>query len=112
MYLNPFYPRSFEARLSELGKKVKAMLKSAWTEKDQINNLLKESRFNTTAGNPVKKILLKLNLSDHRLFKDGGGVNATSDRVSNPRADCFFFPDFATLAVALTLLLGKAWVLV
>ncbi|GJX71839.1 hypothetical protein Tco_0309010 [Tanacetum coccineum] len=24
------------------------------------------SRFNTTAGNPVKKILLKLNLSDHR----------------------------------------------
>ncbi|GJY62581.1 hypothetical protein Tco_0464041 [Tanacetum coccineum] len=30
--------------------------------------------FNTTAGNPVKKILLKLNLSDHRLFKDGGGV--------------------------------------
>ncbi|GKD73082.1 hypothetical protein Tco_1331364, partial [Tanacetum coccineum] len=29
--------------------------------------------FNTTAGNPVKKILLKLNLSDHRLFKDGGG---------------------------------------
>ncbi|GJX22234.1 hypothetical protein Tco_0226679 [Tanacetum coccineum] len=123
---------------------VKATLKSAWTEKDQINNLLKESRlmrslekfvggklfegdlrlrqknhmilsydvliiqvftmkmeilleptsnklmvehaeydesntyvlerFNTTAGNPVKKILLKLNLSDHRLFKDGGGV--------------------------------------
>ncbi|GJT60998.1 hypothetical protein Tco_1004531 [Tanacetum coccineum] len=30
-------------------------------------------RFNTSAGNPVKKILLKLNLSDHRLFKDGGG---------------------------------------
>ncbi|GKB11888.1 hypothetical protein Tco_0845811 [Tanacetum coccineum] len=28
-----------------------------------------ESRFNTTAGNPVKKILLKLNLSDHRLCK-------------------------------------------
>ncbi|GJR38629.1 hypothetical protein Tco_1214313 [Tanacetum coccineum] len=32
-----------------------------------------KSSFNTTAGNPVKKILLKLNLSDHRLFKDGGG---------------------------------------
>ncbi|GJY10258.1 zf-CCHC domain-containing protein [Tanacetum coccineum] len=28
-------------------------------------------RFNTTAGNPVKKILLKLNLSDHRsILKD------------------------------------------
>ncbi|GKB77209.1 retrovirus-related pol polyprotein from transposon TNT 1-94, partial [Tanacetum coccineum] len=26
-------------------------------------------RFNTTAGNPVKKILLKLNLSDHRILK-------------------------------------------
>ncbi|GKD45552.1 hypothetical protein Tco_1270197 [Tanacetum coccineum] len=26
-------------------------------------------RFNTTAGNPVKKILLKLNLSDHRNHK-------------------------------------------
>ncbi|GKA41066.1 hypothetical protein Tco_0733659, partial [Tanacetum coccineum] len=101
-------------------KKVEAMLKSAWTEKDQIDNLLIERRlmrslekfiggrlyvvrlrysdpmiqpepegstqgyplvsvevlrFNTTAGNPVKKILLKLNLSDHRLFKDGGGDN-------------------------------------
>ncbi|GJU26899.1 hypothetical protein Tco_1165520 [Tanacetum coccineum] len=39
-------------------------------------------RFNTTAGNPVKKILLKLNLSDHRLFKDGGGgVNGRSVKV-------------------------------
>ncbi|GJW11830.1 hypothetical protein Tco_1577657 [Tanacetum coccineum] len=93
------------------------MPKSAWTEKDQINNFLKErrlmrslekfvggklyegdlrlrqknhmilsydvlinqydesntyvlERFNTTAGNPVKKILLKLNLSDHRYLKD------------------------------------------
>ncbi|GJX32940.1 hypothetical protein Tco_0242795 [Tanacetum coccineum] len=37
-----------------------------------LMNLIHESntyvleRFNTTAGNPVKKILLKLNLSDHR----------------------------------------------
>ncbi|GKB74962.1 hypothetical protein Tco_0936374, partial [Tanacetum coccineum] len=27
--------------------------------------------FNTTAGNPIKKILLKLNLSDHRKLKEG-----------------------------------------
>ncbi|GJR03321.1 hypothetical protein Tco_0526305 [Tanacetum coccineum] len=40
---------------------------------DESNTYVLE-RFNTTAGNPVKKILLKLNLSDHRLFKDGGGV--------------------------------------
>ncbi|GKB19662.1 hypothetical protein Tco_0853585, partial [Tanacetum coccineum] len=29
-------------------------------------------RFDTSAGNPVKEILLKLNLPDHRIFKDGG----------------------------------------
>ncbi|GJW30185.1 hypothetical protein Tco_0047060 [Tanacetum coccineum] len=44
MYLNLFYPRSLMQRLSLLGKKVNATLKSAWTEKDQINDLLKESR--------------------------------------------------------------------
>ncbi|GJT91416.1 putative reverse transcriptase domain-containing protein [Tanacetum coccineum] len=38
-------------------------------------------RFNTTAGNPVKKILLKLNLSDHRLFKDGGGGQRPTQAV-------------------------------
>ncbi|GJU59950.1 hypothetical protein Tco_1237716 [Tanacetum coccineum] len=35
---------------------------------DESNTYVLE-RFNTTAGNPVKKILLKLNLSDHRLSK-------------------------------------------
>ncbi|GJX27631.1 hypothetical protein Tco_0235710 [Tanacetum coccineum] len=44
MYLNLFYPRSLMQRLSLLGKKVEAMLKSAWTKKDQIDNLLKERR--------------------------------------------------------------------
>ncbi|GJZ52471.1 hypothetical protein Tco_0606986, partial [Tanacetum coccineum] len=29
-------------------------------------------RFDTSAGNPIKEILLKLNLPDHRIFKDGG----------------------------------------
>ncbi|GKE70596.1 hypothetical protein Tco_1528668, partial [Tanacetum coccineum] len=28
--------------------------------------------FYTSAGNPVKEILLKLNLPDHRILKDGG----------------------------------------
>ncbi|GJS41798.1 hypothetical protein Tco_0566841 [Tanacetum coccineum] len=37
-------------------------------EYDESNTYVLE-RFNTTAGNPVKKILLKLNLSDHRLIK-------------------------------------------
>ncbi|GJW12381.1 hypothetical protein Tco_1578208 [Tanacetum coccineum] len=31
-------------------------------------------RLNTLAGNPVKEILLKLNLPDHRILKDGGEV--------------------------------------
>ncbi|GJU64022.1 hypothetical protein Tco_1245857 [Tanacetum coccineum] len=59
--------------------KVEATLKSAWTKKDQIDNFLKERRFYTLAGNPVKEILLKLNLPDHRSIltdskklKDGG----------------------------------------
>ncbi|GJT72783.1 hypothetical protein Tco_1032069 [Tanacetum coccineum] len=34
----------------------------------------KECRFYTSAGNPVKEILLKLNLPDHRIRKDGGEV--------------------------------------
>ncbi|GKD88881.1 hypothetical protein Tco_1364388, partial [Tanacetum coccineum] len=42
-------------------------------EYDESNTYVLE-RFNTTAGNPVKKILLKLNLSDHRTCKDGDGV--------------------------------------
>ncbi|GKB38708.1 hypothetical protein Tco_0883650 [Tanacetum coccineum] len=42
--------------------------------------------FNTTAGNPVKKILLKLNLSDHRLFKDGGGDFRYSDTTHLSRS--------------------------
>ncbi|GJW52807.1 hypothetical protein Tco_0096892 [Tanacetum coccineum] len=62
------------------------MPKSAWIEKDQIDNFLKErrsnlfdesdthvlERFNASAGNPVKEIILKLNLPDHRILKDGG----------------------------------------
>nr|GEV39809.1 reverse transcriptase domain-containing protein [Tanacetum cinerariifolium] len=31
-----------------------------------------KKRFNTAAGNPIKEILLKLNLPDHRILKDGG----------------------------------------
>ncbi|GJX15585.1 hypothetical protein Tco_0216417 [Tanacetum coccineum] len=52
-------------------------------EYDESNTYVLE-RFNTTAGNPVKKILLKLNLSDHRLFKDGGGGLTVAPRVAFP----------------------------
>ncbi|GJZ50612.1 hypothetical protein Tco_0604802 [Tanacetum coccineum] len=40
---------------------------------EPTSNKLMVERFYTSAGNPVKEILLKLNLPDHRLFKDGGG---------------------------------------
>nr|GEV54273.1 reverse transcriptase domain-containing protein [Tanacetum cinerariifolium] len=44
----------------------------------------KLKRFNTLAGNPVKEILLKLNLPDHRILKDGGEVEFCIDLI--PRA--------------------------
>ncbi|GJU51588.1 retrovirus-related pol polyprotein from transposon TNT 1-94 [Tanacetum coccineum] len=43
-------------------------------------------RFDTSAGNPVKEILLKLNLHDHRILKDGGEVRPRPmDKSINPR---------------------------
>ncbi|GJT77610.1 putative reverse transcriptase domain-containing protein [Tanacetum coccineum] len=95
------------------------MPKSAWTEKDQIDNFLKEGRlmrslekfvggrpyeehaeydesnayvlerFNTTA--PVKKILLKLNLSDHRSILMDSKVTPTKHgRMTKPYSSpCF-----------------------
>ncbi|GJX17361.1 putative reverse transcriptase domain-containing protein [Tanacetum coccineum] len=56
-------------------------------EYDESNTYVLE-RFNTTAGNPVKKILLKLNLSDHRLFKDGGGGVKPSTSASGSQPSC------------------------
>ncbi|GJW27706.1 hypothetical protein Tco_0044581 [Tanacetum coccineum] len=42
--------------------------------------LLRRSLFNTTTGNPVKKILLKLNLSDHRsILTDSKGTCKDGD---------------------------------
>ncbi|GJR73686.1 reverse transcriptase domain-containing protein [Tanacetum coccineum] len=54
-------------------------------EYDESNTYVLE-RFNTTAGNPVKKILLKLNLSDHRILKDGGGDFRYSDTTHLSRS--------------------------
>ncbi|GJX28610.1 hypothetical protein Tco_0236689 [Tanacetum coccineum] len=39
-------------------------------------------RFYTSAGNPVKEILLKLNLPDHRILKDGGEVTEGSSETT------------------------------
>ncbi|GKE55301.1 hypothetical protein Tco_1494486 [Tanacetum coccineum] len=55
-------------------------------EYDESNTYVLE-RFNTTAGNPVKKILLKLNLSDHRKLKEGGEDFRYSDTARLSRSD-------------------------
>ncbi|GJV74740.1 hypothetical protein Tco_1506324 [Tanacetum coccineum] len=44
-------------------------------------------RFYTSAGNPVKEILPKLNLPDHRILKDGGEVFCYSDTERLSRSD-------------------------
>ncbi|GJR68385.1 hypothetical protein Tco_0014450 [Tanacetum coccineum] len=49
------------------------------TEFDESNTNVLE-RFYTSAENPVKEILLKLNLPDHRLLKDGGKVKEPQER--------------------------------
>ncbi|GJU32085.1 arginine--tRNA ligase, chloroplastic/mitochondrial [Tanacetum coccineum] len=55
-------------------------------EYDESNTYVLE-RVNTTAGNPVKKILLKLNLSDHRKLKEGGEDFRYSDTAHLSRSD-------------------------
>ncbi|GJW66686.1 hypothetical protein Tco_0121110 [Tanacetum coccineum] len=65
MYLNLFHTRSLKQRLSLLGKRVEAMPKGAWTEKDQIDNFLKERRILSLARNLVRRFFLNWNLPDH-----------------------------------------------
>ncbi|GJU25945.1 hypothetical protein Tco_1164566 [Tanacetum coccineum] len=40
-------------------------------------------RFYTSAGNPIKEILLKLNLPDHRILKDGSEVEPSKTGYIN-----------------------------
>ncbi|GKB00245.1 hypothetical protein Tco_0828238 [Tanacetum coccineum] len=58
----------FTMKMEILLESISNKLMVEHAEYDESNTYVLE-RFNTTAGNPVKKILLKLNLSDHRLFK-------------------------------------------
>ncbi|GJX11918.1 retrovirus-related pol polyprotein from transposon TNT 1-94 [Tanacetum coccineum] len=51
---------------------------------DSIRIKLVPEWFYTSAGNPVKEILLKLNLPDHRKLKDGGVKPSTSASESQP----------------------------
>ncbi|GKA76883.1 hypothetical protein Tco_0783344 [Tanacetum coccineum] len=64
---------SFTMKMEILLEPTSNKLMVEHAEYDESNTYVLE-RFNTTTGNPVKKILLQLNLSDHRILKDGGGV--------------------------------------
>ncbi|GJR96494.1 hypothetical protein Tco_0268668 [Tanacetum coccineum] len=72
-----YWREEWEKGLYKLGcdrerlKMIKGMFEHA--EFDESNAYVLE-RFYTSAGNPVKEILLKLNLPDHRILKDGGEV--------------------------------------
>ncbi|GJV75720.1 hypothetical protein Tco_1507304 [Tanacetum coccineum] len=54
---------------------------------ESTSNKLMVERFYTSAGNPVKEILLKLNLPDHRILKDGGEDFRYSDTERLSRSD-------------------------
>ncbi|GJW69291.1 hypothetical protein Tco_0123715 [Tanacetum coccineum] len=54
---------------------------------EPTSNKLMVERFFTSAGNPVKEILLKLNLPDHRILKDGGEDFRYSDTERLSRSD-------------------------
>ncbi|GJU11447.1 hypothetical protein Tco_1133843 [Tanacetum coccineum] len=61
-------PKVFTMKMEILLEPTSNKLMVEHAEYDESNTYVLE-RFNTSAGNPVKKILLKLNLSDHRLCK-------------------------------------------
>ncbi|GJS15810.1 hypothetical protein Tco_0410282 [Tanacetum coccineum] len=62
----------------------KLMVEHAEFDESNANVL---ERFYTSAGNPVKEILLKLNLPDHRILKDGGEDFRYSDTERLSRSD-------------------------
>nr|GEU40931.1 Rho GDP-dissociation inhibitor 1-like [Tanacetum cinerariifolium] len=59
-------------RIDELHKFNDGKLNDVRTALDDRLKGTRMKKIHTLAGNPVKEILLKLNLPDHRTFKDGG----------------------------------------
>ncbi|GJR96756.1 hypothetical protein Tco_0268930 [Tanacetum coccineum] len=86
----------FTMKMEILLESISNKLMVEHAEYEESNTYVLE-RFNTSAGNPVKKILLKLNLSDHRsiltdskAMKNGGGEYASPQggKVARWRRDC------------------------
>ncbi|GJU04005.1 hypothetical protein Tco_1114343 [Tanacetum coccineum] len=55
---------------------------------EPASNKLMVERFYTSAGNPIKEILLKLNLPDHRILKDGGEVKEFQRSFHHSDTEC------------------------
>ncbi|GJS07904.1 hypothetical protein Tco_0364700 [Tanacetum coccineum] len=69
---------SYEVSVSAEGvEELKRKVKIKGEKKEALLTL----RFDTSAGNPVKEILLKLNLPDHRILKDGGEAVEVEEEV-------------------------------
>ncbi|GKA30389.1 hypothetical protein Tco_0716694 [Tanacetum coccineum] len=65
------HPRSDMLLMEILLEPTSNKLMVEHVEYNESNTYVLE-RLNTTVGNPVKEIILKLNLPDHRILKDGG----------------------------------------
>ncbi|GKA56488.1 hypothetical protein Tco_0755560 [Tanacetum coccineum] len=74
---------SYEVSVSAEGvEELKIKVKIKGEKKEALLTLRqKPERFDTSAGNPVKEILLKLNLPDHRILKDGGEETKRMPRI-------------------------------
>ncbi|GJY04566.1 hypothetical protein Tco_0370506, partial [Tanacetum coccineum] len=86
LFLLTFSLRVFTMKMEILHELTSNKLMVEHAEYDESNTYVLE-RFNTTAGNPVKKILLKLNLSDHRKLKEGSEDFRYSDTARLSRSD-------------------------
>nr|GEW51122.1 hypothetical protein [Tanacetum cinerariifolium] len=65
-----------------------------------LTHRLKLKRFNTTAGNPVKEILLKLNLPDHRSILTDSKVTPTKHgRMTKPYSSPIFIANYFISAI-------------
>ncbi|GJY66113.1 hypothetical protein Tco_0468351 [Tanacetum coccineum] len=80
---------SYEVSVSAEGvEELKRKVKIKGEKKEALLTLRQKPEIlYTSAGNPIKEILPKLNLHDHRILKDGGEVFCYSDTVRLSRSD-------------------------
>ncbi|GJT52380.1 putative reverse transcriptase domain-containing protein [Tanacetum coccineum] len=76
---------SYEVSVSAEGvEELKRKVKIKGEKKEALLTLRQKPDSILQAGNPVKEILLKLNLHDHRILKDGGFIKPSSSPWGAP----------------------------